>query len=258
MLPTEKSSPSITPEKALILLYADPKVGKSTLAAGMDVDHTLVLATEPGTGGLEAYVHEVKTWEEFLNVLKELAKGQHHFKTVSVDSADALYAMCQKHAIDNLNAAMKTKHTYPGDFEYGKGWDAVNVEWRRIAFLCRLGLGVTFTSHAKTEEIERPVGSIIRYMPSLAGSALRILNRYVEFVFFEEVINVGGKDVRVIRSQKSPYHFAGGRFQRPMQDPLIVEAENPLDSGRILREAMAEATAPAASVQIKLKKEILA
>jgi hypothetical protein len=57
-----------------------------------------------------------------------------------------------------------------------------------------------------------------------------------------EVENIGGKDVRVLRSAKSPLHMAKGRFQRPMVDPLVIEADNPLDSGRILREAMAEAT----------------
>jgi hypothetical protein len=243
MLPTSKQSPSITADKALILLYADPKVGKSTLAASIDPDHTLVLATEPGTGGLEAYVHPIKGWPEFLQVVEELAKGNHRFKRVAVDSADALYAMCQEHVLAELNRKLSTKHTYAGDFEYGKGWDALATEWRRIAKLCTIGMGVMFTSHAKTEEIDRPVGKATRYMPSLPGAGLRTLNRFVEFVLFMEVQNIPRKgDVRVLHSQKSPHHVAGGRFQRPMEDPLIIEAENPMDAGRILYAAMREAT----------------
>jgi hypothetical protein len=241
--PTEKQAPSITPDKALMLIYADPKVGKSTLAASIDSDHTLVLATEPGTGGLEAFVHPVKTWTEYLGVVDNLAQGKHSFRRVAVDSADALYGMCFEHVISELNRKGSTTHSHPADWEYGKGWEAVASEWRRISRLCSLGYGVTFTSHAKAEEIERPVGKITRYSPSLTGSALRVLNRFVEFVFFMEVANIRGKgDVRVLHSQKSPLHVAGGRFQRPMPDPLILESANPMDAGRILWAAMAEAT----------------
>jgi hypothetical protein len=245
-LPTEKQPPSITPEKALMLIYSDPKIGKTSLAAGMDPDHTLVLATEPGTGGLEAFVHPVREWPEFLGAVDELAKGKHSFKRVSVDSADALYAMCVEYAMAELNRREgKTGRgvlSHPHDWPYGKGWDAVAIEWRRIARLCSIGMGVTFTSHAKSEEIERPVGTVTRYSPSLSGSALRVLNRFVEFVFYLEVQNIRGHDVRVLRSAKSPMHVAGGRFQRPMPDPLVIEADPPMAAGRILWKAMAEAT----------------
>jgi hypothetical protein len=241
-LPTEKQTPTISPENARILVYGEPGSGKTSLGAGLDPEHTLILATEPGTGGLEAYVQEVRTWEEFLNVGAELAKGKHRFKQIVVDTADALQTMCQDHAIATLNKTEGTTFTYPGDFAYGKGWDAVSKEWRRLSRFAQLGYGVMFTSHSKAEEIERPVGKVTRYSPTLSGASLKWLAGFCEFVFYLEVVNIGGKDVRVLRSNKSPLHVAKGRVQRPMPDPLVIEAANPLDSGRILREAMAEAT----------------
>jgi hypothetical protein len=241
-LPTKKQQPSITPENARILVYGEPGTGKTSLGAGLDPEHTLILATEPGTGGLEAYVQEVRTWEEFLNVGKELAKGDHPFKQIVVDTADALQTMCQDHAIAELNRAGRTSLSYPGDFEYGKGWDAVSKEWRRISRFAQLGYGVMFTSHSKAEEIQRPVGKVTRYSPTLSGASLKWLAGFCEFIFYLEVVNIGGKDVRVLRSQKSPLHVAKGRVQRPMPDPLVIESDPPLAAGRILWEAMAEAT----------------
>jgi hypothetical protein len=241
MLPTEKQSPTITPENAVVLAYAEPGLGKTTLGAD---DHTLILATEPGAGGLEAFVHPVTSWEEFLAVGQELAKGKHHFKRVHVDTADQLQMMCQAHVIAGYNRgkAPSQRISHPSDLEYGKMWDALSREWRRLAGFCQLGFGVTFTSHAKEVEIEKPVGKVTRWVPSLTGSAAKWLLGYTEFIFFIEKTRVDGKEVRVLHSQPSERYVAKARVQRPMEDPLIIESENPLDAGRILYAAMRDAT----------------
>jgi hypothetical protein len=133
-------------------------------------------------------VHPVKTWTEFLNVVDKLAKGKHSFKR-SPWTPPTRSRMCFEHAISELNRKGTTL-SHPADWEYGKGWDAVASSGGASRAVLQLGYGVTFTSHAKAEEIERPVGKVTRYSPSLSGSALRVLNRFVEFVFYLEVVNI--------------------------------------------------------------------
>jgi hypothetical protein len=176
-------------------------------------------------------------------VVEELAKGKHHFKRVAVDSADALYAMCQAHAISELNRQGRHEAHLPGRLRVRQGLgrgrrgvapdrQALHARHRRDVHVAR-----------QEEEIERPVGKVTRYMPSLSGvgaadpqplRGVRLLHGGAE--------RPRQGDVRVLHSQKSPLHVAGGRFQRPMEDPLIIEAENPLDAGRILYAAMRDAT----------------
>jgi hypothetical protein len=241
MLPSEKQVPSITPDSAVVLVYGEPGLGKTSLGAD---DDTLILATEPGTGGLEAYVHPVTSWQEFLNVGAELAKGKHHFKRVHVDTADQLQVMCQAHVIAEYNRGKPSSQhiSHPSDLEYGKGYDTLSREWRRLAGFCQQGFGVTFTSHAKEVEIDKPVGKVTRWTPSLTGSAAKWLLGYTEFIFYLEKARVDGSEVRVLHSQPSERYVAKARVQRPMPDPLVIESENPLDAIGVLRDAMAEAT----------------
>jgi hypothetical protein len=239
-LPTERTSPQITPEDAVTLVYGEPGVGKTTLGNGPD---TLILATEPGTGGLEAFVHPVRSWGEFLAVGAELSKGNHRFKHVLVDTADELQRLCQEHVIAEWNRTHPTKKiTHPSDLEYGKGYEMLSREWRRLAGFCSLGYGVTFTSHAKSEEINAAVAKRTRWLPSLPGASAKWLLGFSSFIFFLERAVVDGQEVRVLHSTPSERYVAKGRVQRPMPDPLVIESDPPLAAGRILWEAMAEAT----------------
>lgn len=235
-LPTEKASPTITPAKAKMLVYGPPGVGKTTLGATLNPDKTVILATEPGTGGLEAFVYPISSWEGFITAGIELSKRDSHpFEQCVVDTADELQRMCQEYVQNKL------KIQHPSDLEYGKGWDALSREWRRLAGFCQaFGGGVMFTSHEKMEEVKKPVGTINRAIPSLTGAAAKWLNGFVEFIFYASfVTDEEGRESRVIRTQPSELYVAKARTLRPMADPI------PLDA-KALRKAMHDATKPAA------------
>lgn len=241
-LPTEKSAPTLSPDRVKALLYGPPKIGKSTFASQINPEHTLFVATEPGLGSLEVYEEPVTTWAEFRAVGAELAKDPKQFEVVVIDTVDELYRMCS----DHVCAELGIKH--PSDADYGKGWAAVADEFRlRVGKLAGLGLGVWFVSHAEDREVKKKVGTKTVTQPSLSGQARKFLVGFVDFIFLATWEGDEEADERVLRTRGAEHHEAGGRVPmgaKPLPDPL------PLDAA-ILRKEMAAALAPAGPEKAK-------
>lgn len=217
-LPIEKTPPGLSPDTAKILLYGQPKIGKTTFAAQWDPDHTLILAAEPGTGGLEAYVQPIKTWEEFREVGAALAIGKHNFKTVVVDTTDELFRFCQEFIMK------EHKIRHPSDLDFGKGWSLLSDEFRlRVGKLSSLGLGVIFISHSKDEEVKQRVGTLTRSVPTLSGQAGKFLTGFVDLILYATVEQTENGPQRIVRTQPSENWSAGGRIQ--LEDPLPLSAQ---------------------------------
>lgn len=234
-LPTEKSAPSLNPDRLKALLYGPPKVGKSTFASKINPDHTLFIATEPGLGALEVYESPVGSWAEFRQVGADLAADRKQFEVVVIDTVDELYRMCSDHVCADLGI----KH--PADADYGKGWAAVRDEFAlRVGKLTALGLGVWFISHAEDREVKKKVGSKTVTQPSLAGQGRKFLTGFVDYIFLAAWESDEEGDKRVLYTQGAEHHEAGGRVPegaKPLPSPL------PLDAAT-LRKAMAESLVP--------------
>lgn len=232
VLPTEKTSPTLTFETSRTYLYGHEGVGKTTFAVAVDPERTLLIATEPGYGAQEAYVQTVASWSDFRELGGALAAGKHQFTHFAVDTVDELHRMCSDHVCSEL------KISHPADLDYGKGWAAVGDEFKlRVGKLCSLGAGVTFISHAKDEEIKQRVGTVTKTIPTLSGATAKWLGGFVDFIFLATI--VGGEDGehRVLRTQPSENWMAKQRIPAhlpPLPDPL------PLDAATV-RAAMAEA-----------------
>lgn len=234
-LPTEKSGLTLRPETANVLLYGPPKVGKSTIAAEIDPEHTLFLACEPGLGALDVFSVDITSWERFREVGAALSQDHKHYKMVVVDTVDELYRMCADYKCSELGIS------HPADADYGKGWAAVGDEFRlRVGKLANLGLGVWFISHAKDREVKKRVGTKTVTSATVSGQGREFLTGFCDFILLATWEGDEEDDKRVLRTQGAEEHEAGGRTPRgmePLTDPL------PLDAGA-LRKDMARALAP--------------
>jgi hypothetical protein len=241
-LPTAKTTPTLTLETAKVLLYGPPKVGKTTLAAGMDPDRTLFIATEAGLGGLSVYAVPIGTWDEFRALGARLAEGDHPFTNVVVDTVDNLAAFCS----DKVCADMGVTH--PSDLEYGKGWRAVSDEFKlRIARLTSLGAATWFISHSQDRAVKTRVGEITVTGLTIGGAMEKFLTGFVDYILLARSEQTEHGERRVIRTRATENYEAGSRGA-PLPDPILLpaigddEVVDPVEVAAPLREAMAAAT----------------
>lgn len=232
LLPTEKTLTGLTLETAKILLYGPPKIGKSTLASEIAPDHTLFIATEPGLAELDVYQQPCGDWKTFRDIGAALAKSDHQFEIVVIDTVDVLHKFCA----DAVMGEMGIKHASEG--EYGAGWERITTEFSlRIAKLCSLGMGVVFISHTKEQTTKGLTGEdIVNRRPVVGYSgAYNWLTGFVDYIVFattvDQVDDDGKKTTRrVLRLQPGDHTEAGGRRRKnlpPLPDLI------PLDAGEL-------------------------
>lgn len=222
-LPTAKTKPATELGKQTILLYAPPKLGKSTFAS--QFPEAMFFECEPGLNHLEVFKVPTYKWEDFLEVCKLVAKGDHNFKTLVIDTVDNAFKMCSdyvcsKHGID-----------YEGDLGHGKGWALVKNEWHRVLTrLASLPYGLILISHALDKTIETRTGEYTKTQPSLPDRARNVVLGLVDIILYGD--SVSRKDAagnvtidRVLRSKPHPTYEAGDRTGRlPEVLPLDYEA----------------------------------
>jgi hypothetical protein len=208
MLPTKKQKPLTDPMQYTTLIYGPTKVGKTTFAS--NAPGALFLATEPGTNALEVYSLAIKTWQDLLAACAELAKGKHGFKTIVIDTIDNAYLFCQEHV------CKENGWKHPSDGAYGKGFAAVNNEFRRVMLkLANMPMGLVVISHSQEKDVETRTGTYTRITTTLPGGANKIVLGLMDMVLYAEVMAVKeGKELayrRVFRTKQTPAYDAGDR-----------------------------------------------
>jgi len=220
MLPTSKTPPKQDLADLSVLVYGRPKAGKSSFCS--HADGALFLATEAGLNHLETYQVPIASWNDLLDACAEIAKGEHDFRTIILDTVDNAYRfcseyICQKHHID-----------HESDLGYGKGYSLVINEFTRVLTkLSLLPYGFYLVSHAQDIEIETRSGKHIRTVPTLPEKARKVVLGLVDmilFVDFEPYTDEEGEaqNRRVIRTKPSTTYEAGDRTGR-LPDTLPLD-----------------------------------
>ena len=225
LLPTTKTPPKASLNDFTILLYGEPKVGKTTFCnAG---GQTLFIATEDGQGGLESYRVPVDSWETFQRVVDELKQDGLPYDKVCIDTIDNLYKFCAEWACKKLGVM------HQSDAAYGKGSDCINSEFlRQLTRLSLMPYGLWMISHATEKEIRPRAGASYTVIsPTLPSAARKIVLGMADQILYAareyetdpktgEVI----REQRVVHTQGSNYFEAGGRIMLPEVLPLDYPA----------------------------------
>lgn len=225
LLPKFKTPPKASLNDFTILLYGEPKVGKTTFANAAGT--TLFLATEDGQGGIDSYRVPIDSWETFLAVCDELKHDGLPYTTVCIDTIDNLYKFCAEWACKQLGI------THQSDAAYGKGSDMINSEFlRQLTRLALMPYGLWMISHAVEKEIKPRAGaSYTMITPSLPPAARKIVLGMADQILYaarefdiDEKTGSIIREQRMVHTQGTNYYEAGGRIALPETLPLQYDA----------------------------------
>lgn len=213
-LPQESTSPKADLSVATLLLYGSKKIGKSTLCS--QAPAALFLATEPGLNYLEHNEwHDakgspgVKNWEDFLLACSEIAKGDHDFRTIIIDTADNLYKMC----IDYVCKSNNVDHE--SAMKWGRGYALIDREFHRVLTkLAQLPYALWLISHSVTRDEETPTAKFSKTMPTLPEKGAGVVFALADFILFFDIERGEDGARRILRTKPQKHYMAGDRSAR--------------------------------------------
>lgn len=227
-----------------IMIYGDPKVGKSYF--GAQIPNHVFLNLENGLEHLDGatklpYTNE---YTEVKAMLSELATQDHPYKTLVVDSADVLETLIRKWiAAQQGNTNIKDIVDIP----FGRGYPLLLAETRKLVNMFEYlasekGMNIVFICHSEVKKMQPPIGEEYTYIaPSLyakssqGDSTLKIYTDYVDIIGYCEYRTIVketstgfgtrgqaiGTGERIMHLDASnPAYIAGSRYPMPKQIPF--------------------------------------
>lgn len=218
-LPTEKSQPIKSIEDAVIALYGEKKIGKTSLAG--EFDDPFFMMCEPGGKGLSIAQRPVSTWAEFVGYVDLLCKTD-RFRTIIVDTIDKAY----EKAFDFV--CKREVMVHPGDEAYGKGWKMIDQEFtKQLDRLVHSGRGVVFISHAEVREFQSRTGDkYSKIVPSMSASARRYVSGIADVIAYygyygaERYLTIRGSDT-LEAGHRLKYQFWTPEGERVQSIPMF-------------------------------------
>lgn len=239
---------------AKILIYGIEGIGKSSF--GANAPDPIFLDADDGTAQLDVErLPKPQRWQDVLDAIEMLTTEQHPYKTLVVDTLDALEPLCWQHLIEQ---ARKSDIKTIEDFGYGKGYTAALDLWRD--FLSRLermrnqrGIGVIMVAHSWIKPFKDPESDgYDRYEMKLHAKAGGLLREWSDTVLFAQYETFTSKDKntkrtrgissgnRVLRTSRTAAYDAKNRFNLPETLPLDYEtfAEHVRAHGEVSAESL--------------------
>ena len=217
-----------------ILLYGIHGIGKSTFA--LEAPNPIYVGSEEND---ELDVHrmpKVQVWDDIINQLKFLMTSEHEYKTLVIDTIDALEQVAQKAILKK--APGKTMATA---FEgFGKAYIQMSdmfLDLRDnyiVPLRDKKGMNIIILAHAEKNKHEDPMTgtSYDNYSTTMHKRVKPIFEDWVSAIFFAtwELLKTetsSGKEraigdgTRIIYTEERPSHIAKNRFELPYEIEFI-------------------------------------
>jgi DNA polymerase III delta prime subunit len=261
-------------------VYGPEGVGKSSLGAGAPAP--IFIDVEQGTLNLETtrFVFDgagrtmPASYEEFLEAVRTIEREAHPYKTLVIDTLDAVEGLIWRHICERDN-----KENIAA-YGYGKGENIVALdEWRKlIAALERVrakGIAVLTLSHSIVKRFDDPESDgWDRYILKLHEKAGGLVKERADAVLFAkfEVLKTKSKDdrkkiravttdARFLYTKKTGAYDAKNRYDLPEELPLdwselwsAIQAHRPADPA----DLAAAVKQKAEKLEAELAKKVLA
>ena len=219
----------------LVLVYGPDGVGKSTF--GAEAPDPIFLGPEAGTDNLDVSRYpEPKTWGDTQSGLKDLATGDHAYKTLVLDSLDWIEPLLFNAIIKDDAKGAKTIETACGG--YGKGYVEAVQRWQDD-FISQLNIirnvrkmNIVLIAHSEVVSFNDPQNQLNyqRYELKLHKKASALFREYVDAVLFGnyEVFikkdglhtKTFGDGARIFHTERRPGFDAKNRYGLPFTLPL--------------------------------------
>jgi hypothetical protein len=171
-----------------ILIYGEPKIGKTTLAS--EFPNAVFLQLEDGENDIAVQGWnraDIQSFGDVMEAMRELYEGEHGFTTLVVDSTSELQALIYEETCARGDEKGNAKRRIE-DFGYGKGYvNAINVwqEFLDALNMLRVGRGMTsiLIGHSKVDRFDDPeTVSYHRYEIDLHDRAQKLLAREMDAI----------------------------------------------------------------------------
>lgn len=250
-----------------ILIYGEPGIGKTTLAA--EFPDAVFLQIEDGTpGDLElTSFGKIETFGDLMERVTQLYTEPHDLRTVVVDSATELQRLVWNETCARGDDKGNPKKQIE-DFGYGKGYVRALRVWQEVidglnALRRDRGMTVILIAHATVDRFDDPeTVSYSRYEIDLHSKAVGMVERDMDAILFlktpvsvkiedqgfnkERAVAQGSRQV-MIHTAGRPAYVAKNRYGMTEKIPFIKgEGFKALAKFLPVQEAEAE---PAASTK---------
>jgi hypothetical protein len=206
----------------VVILYGEPKVGKTTNATKFP--KPLLVAFEKGYSALSGVrAVPIQKWSDFKKVLKQLADPRAHdiYETVVLDTLDIAYSLaekyiCQREGVDDISA-----------IPYGKGYSLVKKEFEEaLRSIPLMDYGLVMISHAEPKTFVDEEGQeYTKITPTLPKRPRQIALGMADIIGYAKNIEKDGETKSVLFLRGTPRFEAGSRFKyTPPYIPFTYEA----------------------------------
>lgn len=220
-----------------MVLYGPSGIGKTTFAA--QAEKTLITGPEEGSNNIDvARAPKAESFEDQMNIIRELRNEKHKFKTLAVDSLGALEPLVWE-AVCKMDGSKTIEQAQGG---YGKGFVMANKLWQQMinelfALRDEKGMNIICIAHSLVKSFNDPLlpQPYDRYLLNMNEKAAALWTREVDFLGFtnyEIFLKIGQTEKRnkaftegkrILYTQRQPGFEAKNRLGLPEEIELDFE-----------------------------------